>query len=178
MNQQLLDFYKGTAPDIRGRFIDDIWRWDYDRLEKVHDYIQWLFPSGRASQFNANAPLLDEETIAAFRADADLQGRLLRSLQVMLPFYGLALTGGSDSAPSVARADNYEERRANWQEAPAGYLNHNLLRLTRIIEALRVLGLATHGVALCRCLESIQQEEPESIPEKTAAFWRQAAGLS
>src|SRR5262249_6620323 len=127
--------------------------------------------------FNEQAPLLDSETVAVFSADADLKRRLLRSLETMLPFYGLELTDSSDSQPAIAKGSNYDEREANWQEAPQGYLNHNLLRLTRILEALRLLGLPEYAKALFNCLEAIQEEDPENIPAKTLGFWRQAAGL-
>jgi len=177
MNQQLLNFYRGTSPDVRGRFIHQIWGWGFDQLEGVHDYIQWLFPSAKPSQFNDQAPLLDDETVAVFTADADLKRRLLRSLETMLPFYGLELTSGVDSQPSIGKGSNYDEREASWQEAPQGNLNHNLLRLTRILEALGVLGLPQHAQALFSCLEAIQQENHENIPARTLAFWRQATGL-
>jgi len=177
MNQALLDFYRGQAPDLSGRFIQELWAQNDDELEGCHDYIQWLFPSAQPSKFNAQAPLLDEETVAAFRADDNLKARLLTSLELMLPFFGLQVTIGDDMKPVVGKAANYDEREANWHEAPKeGYLNHNLLRLTRILEALRVLGLPEYALALFKCLEAIQQEDPENIPAKTLGFWRQAAG--
>ena len=37
-------FYLGLAPDQQGRKINEIWQWDYPKLEYTHDYIQWLFP--------------------------------------------------------------------------------------------------------------------------------------
>jgi hypothetical protein len=173
----LLDFYRGNLPDLGGRYIHQLWGQSHDQLEGCHDYIQWLFPSAQPSRFNAKAPLLDDETIAVWQAEVVLQQRLLKSLQVMLPFFGLELAT-VDGKPSFGKASNYEERRANWQEAPAaGYLNHNLLRLTRILEALRVLGLPEHAAALFACLGTIQKEESEDIPPKTLGFWRQAAGL-
>jgi len=175
MNDQLIGFYRGTSPDRAGRTIDQIWAWTDSELELVHDYIQWLFPSAKPSQFNAKAPLLDEETVRAFRNDSELRARLLRSLERMLSFYGLELRLSAGCPPCISKAGNYSERRANWQEAPAGQLNHNLLRLTRILEALTVLGLEEYSAALCACLETIQSEEPDSIPEKTLSFWRQAA---
>jgi hypothetical protein len=175
VNNTLLDFYRGTQPDVKGRRIADIWGWDHTKLESVHDYIQWLFPSAKPSAYNPNAPLLDDETIAVFQSEQILQENLLQSLDLMLRFYGLELQG--DDFPVIAKADNYAFRKANWQDAPAGQINHNLLRLTRILEALNVLGLQSYSRALCRCLNAIQREEPTKIPQKTAQFWCQAAGI-
>jgi hypothetical protein len=177
MNNQLVAFYRGTAPDIADRLIDEVWNFDYAKLEAVHDYIQWLFPTAKASQFNPNAPLLDGETIELFCADQDLNARLSQSFGLMLDFYGLTRVGHAD-ATVVSKAAHYGERKANWQDAPAGYLNHNLLRLTRILETLNVLGLLDESRALCHCLAEIQQEEPSKIPAKTLHFWRVAAGLN
>jgi hypothetical protein len=175
MNQQLISFYRDEGADAAGRSIAQILTWDHGKLEAVHDYIQWLFPSATASKFNDAAPLLDDETVAAMKADATIQANLSLSLDLMLGFYGLEL---SDSAPlTVTKAGNYADRKANWQDAPPGYINHNLLRLSRILEALRVLGLSDESAALFHCLESIQAEEPAKIPAKTLAFWRKAAAL-
>jgi hypothetical protein len=173
MNQQLIGFYRGERSDIAGRTIDQIWAFDFGRLEQVHDYIQWLFPSGKPSNFNPHAPLLDPETIEVFRGDPDLQSRLRKSLEVMLSFYGLELSF-RDSVPSIDKSSDYHARRAGWQDAPPGHINHNLLRLTRILEALSTLGLPDCGVALYECLEAIQQEQPLKIPGKTLALWQQA----
>ena len=41
---RIIGFYSGTEPDHRGRYLHEIQRWSDDQLEKVHDYIQWLFP--------------------------------------------------------------------------------------------------------------------------------------
>ncbi|HEX8913174.1 MAG TPA: opioid growth factor receptor-related protein, partial [Humisphaera sp.] len=87
----LVSFHLGRSPDSEGRRIDDIRRWDFDELEFVHDYIQWLFPTRRPSAFNADAPPLDDATVGAFHADGRLRASLLESLKVMLAFYGFAL---------------------------------------------------------------------------------------
>lgn len=41
----LVRFYRGGADD-RGRTLEQILAWDRDRLEAVHDDIQWIFPAG------------------------------------------------------------------------------------------------------------------------------------
>ncbi|MEG4327197.1 hypothetical protein QUB37_26400 [Microcoleus sp. AT3-A2] len=37
---KILAFYLGQQPDSQGRAIEDIWSWDYQKLESVHNYIQ------------------------------------------------------------------------------------------------------------------------------------------
>lgn len=178
MNQKLIDFYRGTGKDDVGRSISEVWQFDHALLESTHAYIQWLFPLATASKFNANAPLLDDETIALWNGDDKLKTRLEKSLRVMLPFYGLDLAPAAGTIVVIKKAANYASRKDNWQDADAGFINHNLLRLTRILESLRVLGLTRESLALYRCLEAIQKEDSAKIPAKTLSFWKRAAGLS
>ena len=91
----LLAFYRGAGPDAAGRTIDEIWAFDHRQLEMVHDFIQWLFPLPEPSRFNPDAPLLTAADMAAFRAAPALRARALRSLDLMLAFYGLARTGAA-----------------------------------------------------------------------------------
>src|SRR5579864_4023505 len=111
MRSSIVAFYRGEAPDYLNRRLQDIWGWDNDRLEEVHDYIQVLFPNREPSMFNARAPLLDDETVAAFRSDPRLRENLVLSLARMLRFYGLRFDAGTGQ---VVRADDFSERAANW----------------------------------------------------------------
>jgi|GEM_PF-319412 len=174
-NKDLIAFYLGMESYPGGATIKDMLQhWTDEQLEVVHDYIQWLFPTVQKSQFNAKAPTLDEETIAAWKDSTVLQSTQLDALNRMCAFYGLQLVPNV-SPPQIIKTANYWERKANWQEAGSGYINHNLLRLTRIIDSLATLGLPQYGLALYRCLESIAKEEPECIPAKTVQLWRLAA---
>ena len=86
---KLIQFYRGEGRDAAGRTIEEIWAWDHRHLEMVHDYIQWLFPLPERSRFNPFAPLLTDADKATFRAEHDLRGRVIRSLNLMLEFLGL-----------------------------------------------------------------------------------------
>jgi len=127
----LLDFSRGRGVDAAGRTIEDIWAWDHRRLEMVHDYIQWLFPLLAPSRFNPAAPLLSAADIAAFCEDADLRARVMQSLDLMLAFYGL-----ERRESAVGRRAGFTAA-ADWVEP----LNHNHLRLTRIMLFLRHIDL-------------------------------------
>src|SRR5215467_5394240 len=87
---RLLDFYRGQATDSEGRWLHDVWSWDDEELESVHDFIQWLFPLPEPSQFNPDAPLLTPTDVAAFRAEKPLRANLRRSFGRILSFLGLA----------------------------------------------------------------------------------------
>src|SRR5688572_4686580 len=90
---KLVRFYRGEAPDAQGRLLKDILAWNDEQLEEVHDFIQWLFPLREPSQFNAQAPLLTQDDIAAFHSEPVLHANLRRSLERFLGFLGLAFAG-------------------------------------------------------------------------------------
>jgi len=167
----IVPFYSGQASDNRGRSLKDIQRWPDDRLEAVHDYIQWMFPLREPSAFNPEAPLLDDETIQAFRSRPNLQENLRASFTRILKFYGLDLV----SVPrlEVKQAANFAERSGNWLTPH----NHNHLRITRILKSLRTLGLEKEAEAFFERLAKIHLSGGRAITAETFRFWRSAAGL-
>lgn len=162
----LIAFYGDGAQDDRGRTLEEIVNWDDERLEAVHDFIQWLFPLPERSAANPSAPILEKETIDAFRESAEMQERLGRAFDRMLRFYGLRWTG-----ERVERADNFRERTKNWLWPG----NHNHLRITRILQSTQLLGLEAESVALFRALNAIYREYPNRISSRTHAFWSNAS---
>ena len=168
---RLLGFYQGEADGPPGVRIDSIWNWDHRTLEERHDFIQWLFPTIDPSWANFSAPALDEASMAAFRSEPGLRRRVLRSLRVMLDFYGLRLDDSAPEAPAVARNDQFPERKENWLAN-----RHNHLRISRILASLNALGLPEHAHAFFTCLSDIYDEERGRIDETTFAYWQARAG--
>ncbi len=162
----LIGFYRDGAQDDCGRTLAEVVAWPDDRLEDVHDFIQWLFPLPERSGANPAAPVLDRATIEAFHATQEIRERLRQSFLRMLRFYGLQWAENS-----VERAPNFPARAQNWLRP----MNHNHLRLTRMLRSLRLLGLATESAALFGALDAINREFPGRITERTLAFWRDAA---
>jgi hypothetical protein len=172
MSESIIAFYLGERgagkPD---RTIEAIWRWDWQRLENVHDYIQWLFPLKESSAFNPEAPVLDAQTIECFRSTDLLKSKLKRSFEVMLDFFGLQLVELVDGQIRVDQGNGFDERGENWIAAR----KHNHLRLTRILASTRTLGLEQHSLALFQCLESIYNNRRNEISQTTYQFWKRAA---
>lgn len=160
----IISFYKGLTPDRFGRTINAIWAFDDTQLEDIHNYIQVLFPSRTPSQF-VNAPLLDDATVRAFHDDPDLRDRLLRSLDLMLHFYGLRREG-TDIVP----AEDFEAKARNWLTP----YNHNFLRLTRILICLKTLGLPQWADALFHQLQAIYHTHQAIIGAETFRYWSEA----
>ena len=164
----IVDFYSGKAPDSEGRSLRDIRCWGFDRLESVHDYIQWLFPLRVRSQFNPDAPLLDEPTIRRFLEDDALRAELRVSFEQMLAFYGFVLRE-ENGRPVVETGPNWETRQREWLH----FGDHNLLRITRILTCLGTLGLPEHARAFLTALEKVCGGAL-GVGERTLNFWRTA----
>ena len=162
----LIAFYRDGACDDSGRTLEEILAGPDDRLEAVHDFIQWIFPLPEPSGANPSAPTLTPEAIQTFRASAEMRGRLRQSFERMLRFYGLLWNEGH-----VERASGFAARAQNWLHP----MNHNHLRLTRMLRSLRLLGLEAESAALFGALDSIYRDFPGRITGRTYQFWRNAA---
>lgn len=168
----LVSFYEGSGHDDCGRRLDDVLRFDDERIEHVHDFIQWLFPLPEPSGANPDAPILDEATIAAFRARPDLRANLRRSLDRMLSFYGFEWSG-----ERIVRAPPFA-RRSSWLRAG----DHNHLRLTRILRSLTVLGepqaARTLFAALAEIYSGDDNRRRSAVSERTFEYWKAATNSS
>jgi hypothetical protein len=163
---RLVDFYRGQAPDNRGRTIQSIWAWNDALLEAVHDFIQWLFPLPEPSKVNASAPLLTEEEIAIFSREPLLQTNLHRSYERILTFLGLHPTPEG----RVEEGTNFRRRAPDVWNDP----NHNWLRITRILRSLTLLGLHVEAEAFYDCLERFYRGNRFPISAETFEYWTAA----
>lgn len=165
-------FYSGGRDD-RGRTLDAILAWNDDRLETVHDYIQWLFPTVAPSGVNPHAPLITAGTIEAFRSAPELRKRLRAALDRMLAFYGLRRQSGSDGKPLITVDPARFSARAGTWLSPG---NHNHLRLTRIMQSLNTLGLDEDARTLQQCLLGIADSADNQgrVTSTTRRFWAAA----
>nr|XP_023693891.1 opioid growth factor receptor-like protein 1 [Paramormyrops kingsleyae] len=116
------------------------WKTDYKRLERVHSYIQWLFPL-REPGVNYMASELTKKEIQEFRKSEEAKKRLVESYELMLGFYGIQLN--DKETGEVKRADNWRERFANLERNM-----HNNLRITRILKSLGELGFEHYQAPL------------------------------
>ncbi|KAI4901310.1 hypothetical protein NFI96_021130 [Prochilodus magdalenae] len=141
-----LKFYlneiKSSPDDVSIETFHSEWRTDYKRLERVHSYIQWLFPL-REPGVNYMATELTKKEIQAFRESEEAKRRLVDSYELMLGFYGIQLL--SRETGEVRRAENWRERFANLERNM-----HNNLRITRILKSLGELGFEHYQAPLVR----------------------------
>ncbi|KQT46759.1 Opioid growth factor receptor (OGFr) conserved region [Methylobacterium sp. Leaf456] len=107
-------FLAGHGRDGAGRRLADVLAFDDARIEGVHDFIQWCFPLPEASRAVPGAPVLTPMEAEAIRTDP-------------------AATEGLRAA--TARMARFYEATDGWLRA----YDHNHLRITRILTALRDL---------------------------------------
>jgi hypothetical protein len=142
-------YLAGTGQDGRGRLARDVLRLSDAELERIHDYIQWLFPLPTRSAAQPGAPVLSTEEIDAIRADSQALETLNRATDRMLQFY----------------------RNTSWWRA---WQDHNHLRITRIIHSLRLLagpGAASHfHGAIMALLDTTSAE----INPRSLRYWADA----
>jgi CheY-like chemotaxis protein len=172
LNSRIIGFYSGTEPDHRGRSLHEIQQWADDKLEAVHDYIQWLFPLPDPSGFNAAAPILTRNSIQEFRRRPELRQKVRVSFLRMMNFYGMEVYSGERLR--VNRAPNFAGKAKVWL-SPG---NHNYLRITRILSCLSRLGLEAEAKAFLDCLAEIYKSELHkpvpAISDDTMLYWRGA----
>lgn len=167
----IIRFYAGEGADDRGRWLRDIQAWDDDRLERVHDYIQWLFPLPEASGFNPDAPVLTRDDIADLRRDPALQEAVRVSWQRMMAFYRMG--GLTRPGASAADVDVPAVIRAHWMRPG----DHNMLRISRILRCLALAGLAHEAALTLAALERVFADPAgaAAIGARSLGYWRQAA---
>ncbi|XP_067096007.1 opioid growth factor receptor [Osmerus mordax] len=137
-----LNEYRSSPDDISIDSFLKEWKTDYKRLERVHSYIQWLFPL-REPGVNNMASELTLNEIQAFKKNTDATRRLVESYELMLGFYGIRLV--NQDTGEVERAENWKERFHNLERNV-----HNNLRITRILKSLGELGFEHYQAPLVR----------------------------
>ena len=161
---QLIEFYRGTGNDARGRTLERIWAYSDNEMEYHHDFIQWLFPLREPSQYNPDAPVLSDEDIRIFRAEALLRQNLTRSFERFLSFVGL-----TRDEQRIGPGTDFE-RKGGVFTSP----NHNWLRIKRVLTCLRLLGLEADGQAFLACLQNLARNGQAKVSHDTMAYWQNA----
>lgn len=118
--ESLASIFKDQGIREQNKTIDDIYHYDDYSLEADHSFIQWIFPTPRASVYNGNAPVLSMEDIAILKKDPKVINWLNAFKSKMFDYFGIS-------------PKNYDKSRI---------LNgHNGLRLSRAIECLTLFGI-------------------------------------
>ena len=149
--EDIVRFYQGELVTKAKRKIDTIWNWSDDRLEREHDFIQWLFPTKTKSRFNRNAPVLTDTTIAMMKSDENIMANVRTSLDVMMEFYGWKINETEDSVERLNKPMVWIRR------------THNYDRITRILTSLILLDLHRLSelffLAMCKTIKLVKDKQ-------------------
>lgn len=147
---KIYGFFAGHITDHAGRTIQDYHNMPNQTLELLHDYIQWAFPTRKASQFGDHAPLLSDEAVALIKDDRKAMENYYAMFARMMSFY-------VDSKHWLVEHD------------------HNHLRITRIIESSgEIFGV---GIAeyFLKTMLRLNTDAGCPINEDSIAFWLRTA---
>lgn len=174
--RRLVDFYNLQGTDSQGRRLEQILNWSDQWLEMCHDYIQTLFPLPEGSMF-ADAPVIDEETYLYWREHDNLKRNLRRAFERMLAFYGFGIkwkqaNSAAGRKVQISVNQGAQSNLARWVTR----MDHNHLRITRIIRSLRVLGLEEEAQAFHEALAEVCKKYGR-VGASSQMFWRRAIEL-
>ncbi|XP_052270337.1 opioid growth factor receptor-like protein 1 isoform X1 [Dreissena polymorpha] len=155
-----------SRPD--GDYIDNIhadWWGKYNKLERHHGYIQWLFPI-REQGLNWEAQELQLHEIEKINKDKKAPRRILTSYKMMLDFYGMKLDNDQDG--NIVRADNWEDRFHHLNRS-----FHNYLRITRILKCLGEFGYERLKANFVKFVlhEGLVEETLPNLIESCMKYW-------
>ena len=142
------NFLLAKEPDFKGRMIQDIWNYSDEEIEGIHDFIQILFPLNKKSQSVFHGYYLEtDDLVQSLKDDEQVKENILKSLEWFLSF--------------LKRHDYWKRR-----------YNHNQLRITRVIECLRLLVGDDEANNFYKSV--IELCKDKNINKKTIGFWNNA----
>lgn len=156
-----LAFFNGER-NTDGRTIDEILAGSDEELEWHHDIIQWCFPLHEPSGVNPDAPVVTVEEQKVLAAHPGVKKKMREVLERWLSFYGFELKGGE-----VVRGEDFGEKSRRWNR----HLDHNHLRITRIIRSLRLFGLEEEARAVHGAFAEFARSGESQINRTTQAYW-------
>lgn len=170
--------------DGKGRTLDNILSFSDNELEYHHDYIQYLFPLPERSPVNPSAPLITADVRSAFLSRPELRQELHRAFSRMLNFYGFEATSGTSTPADTGAGEGNgngtrivkltpdSRFRSNATRTWLKRLDHNHLRITRILRCLRILGLEAEAKEFLRVLR--ESDDVGAVVQRSWAYWGKA----
>ena len=142
----IIAFLGGVGTDSHGRLLNDIWAFSDAEIERTHNFIQWLFPLAEASLSVPGSPTLTSDEIAALRLSVAAKTSIVESAD----WYSAFLSQNS-----------------HWK---AKY-DHNHLRITRAIKALRLLVSEDEANRFRDGVFALLGDDADLIGEKARSYW-------
>ncbi|MDC1191630.1 opioid growth factor receptor-related protein [Candidatus Puniceispirillum sp.] len=145
----IIAFLGGIGTDSQGRLLNDIWAFSDAEIERTHNFIQWLFPLAEASLSVPGSPTLTSDEIATLRLSVAAKTSIVESADWYTAFLS---------------------RNSHWK---AKY-DHNHLRITRAIKALRLLVSDDEANRFRDGVFALLGDGADLTGEKARSFWMAA----
>jgi len=142
------NFLLGIEPDFKGRTIQEIWNFSDIQIEGNHDFIQLIFPLNKKSQNVFHGYYLDnEDLINELKESHQVRENIIKSSSWFLSF--------------LKRNDHWKSK-----------YDHNQLRITRVIECLRLLVGDDEADNFYQSVVGLSLDS--NINKTTLEFWKNA----
>ena len=143
------DFLTLKGKDFKGRTLDDIWSFSDTEIEQTHDFIQIVFPLNKPRQSVFHGHYLDtEDLVNQIKNNKEARNNIIKSSKWFFSFL---------------------QRNMYWNNRR----DHNQLRITRIIECLRLLVSDSEADSFYNnVIELIKDNNEVNI--RTLNFWKNA----
>jgi hypothetical protein len=161
---KIIKFYEKRANDNYGRSLDQMQHYNYDQLEHIHDYIQWMFPLKEKSRVNLSAPIITAKDIIYIKQSDVIKQNMLASKIVITNFWGIR------KEYSENKYNIRKDRIQTWL-TPG---NHNFLRVTRVLKSLIIFDLRNEAENLFKCLNEIRNNGNQNIIGESFFWWEKA----
>ena len=142
-------FLTNQGSDFKGRTLDEIWSYSDNEIEGTHDFVQLVFPTNKPSQATFNKLFLnDQALIDKLKNNPKVINNLEKSAAWFLTFLS---------------------RNDSWQKGH----DHNQLRITRVIESLRLLVSDEAADEFYKAILRLVKD-PTILNSTTLKFWEEA----
>ena len=153
----VIDFFCGISQDSAGRTIEQILRFDENNIENHHDFIQWIFPTMKRSDYNPNAPLISSNFKHLLSTNTVAKCNFCKTCKLFLNFIGLECDG--KLIVIIEKATMFYDRP-----------RHNLLRITRMLDSLNQIGKTSCSNNIFLLLKNIYETHNKNLKE-SFEYW-------
>lgn len=159
-----INFLIGTGHDGRGRTLADYMAFDAAKWEACHDHIQWAFPTKTKSAYNPNAPVVPEDF--TFEPDYRVKQAILDLMVNYFKSLGITIQSATNGRNFVSFV--HDGDTDFWIVSA----DHNMKRLTRLIECLGIFDMEAIQRDLVEfLLYDFAMEYEACIPHSTVVYW-------
>lgn len=149
--------------DAKGRTVKDYLAFSPADWESCHDHMQWAFPNHQTSAFNPDAPIVRKDVMDAMPKDQMTFVRLnmVKLFGCYIKSLGIVLENTEFKLNTLS---------PYWMQER----DHNFLRITRVIYALRLAGMDTVAQKFGAFVLKLASRYPYAINKTTIGYWKAA----